>query len=101
MSTPLFIVARRASEGKLILAVCDKSIHGKKFEDDNTILDLGSKFYNGEENDAKRASELMEKAYIINAAGKEAVKLVVKLGLAAAADVKKIAGIEHVQVLMA
>ena len=94
-------MARRASEGKLILAVCDKSIHGKKFEDDNTILDLGSKFYDGEEKDAKQASDLMEKAYIINAAGKEAVKLVVKLGLTTTNDVKKVAGVEHVQVLMA
>ena len=94
-------MARRASEGKLILAICDKSIHGKKLEDGSAILDLGSKFYDGEEKDAKQAGELMEKAYIINAAGKESVKLVVKLGLAAAADVKKIAGVEHVQVLMA
>ena len=94
-------MARRASEGKLILAVCDKSIHGKKFEDDKTILDLGSKFYDGEEKDAKQTSDLMEKAYIINAAGKEAVKLVMKLGLATISDVKKIADVEHVQVLMA
>ena len=96
-----FIVAKQASEGKLILAVCDSSIYGKKFEDGKVILDLGSKFYHGEEKDAKQASELMEKAYIINAAGKDSVALVVKLGLAAASDVKKIAGVEHVQILMA
>ena len=95
-----FIVAKQASDRKLILAVCDSSIYGKKFEDDKAILDLGSKFYHGEEKDAKQTASLMEKAYIINAAGKEAVKLVVKLGLATTNDVKKVAGVEHVQVLV-
>ena len=97
----MFVVAKHNSDGKLILAVCDSSLRGKKFEDANAILDLGSKFYQGEEKDAEQTAELMMKAYIINAAGKEAVALVVKLGLATTDDMKKIAGVEHVQVLMA
>ena len=100
MSAARFIVTKQASDRKLILAVCDSSIYGKKFEDEKAVLDLGSKFYHGEEKDTEQTASLMEKAYIINAAGKGAVALVVKLGLATTDDVKKIAGVEHVQVLM-
>ncbi len=94
-----FVVARHISEGRIILAVCDSNIHGKKFEDENAILDLSSKFYMGEEKNAGETAEEMEKAYVINAAGKAAAGLVVKLGLAAKENVRIVSGVPHVQVL--
>ena len=95
-----FIAAQHHSEGRLILAVCDKSSHGKKLEDRGTVLDLSSKFYQGEEKDAATIEKLMLQAYMIHAVGKNAVATAVKLGLAAKEDVKTVAGVPHVQVLV-
>lgn len=100
MTKETFVVAQHMSEGRLLLAVCDSSIHGKKFEDHKMVLDLGSKFYSGNEKDAKATSDLMLKAYIINAVGKGAVALAIKLGLAAKENAKNVSGVPHMQVLI-
>lgn len=95
-----FVVAKHNSEGRLILAVCDSSVHGKKLEDGNAVLDLSSRFYRGEEKDKSAVEKLMRKAYTIHAAGKNAVAIAAKLGLAAKEDAKTVAGVPHVQVLV-
>ena len=85
----------------MILAVCDSDVHGKRFEDGKAVLDLSSEFYNGEEKNAEETAALMEKAYAVNAVGKESVKIVInELGLAKKEAVKTIKGAPHVQVLM-
>ncbi len=98
--TNTFVVAKHISEGKLILAVCDDDVHGKRFEDGNAVLDLSSKFYGGEKKSAEEATEFMKNAYVINAAGKETVKRVIRLGLATKEAVKTIKGVPHLQVLV-
>ncbi len=95
-----FIVTRHNSEGRLILAVCDKDIHGRKFESGELILDLTARFYNGQEKDAAAAEKLMLQAYTIHVVGKNAIAIAVKLGLAFKEDVKTVGGVQHVQVLM-
>ena len=98
--TNSFIVAQHSSEGRLILAVCDSDIHGKKFEEKGVVLDLSSKFYHGEEKEAIAIEKLMLHAYTIHAVGKNAVAIATKLGLAAKEDIKVVAGVPHVQILM-
>lgn len=99
--TAKFIVTRHISEGRAVVAVCDAGVHGKRFEDGKTglVLDLGSRFYKGEEKNAEETTTEMEKAYIINAAGKESVALALKLKLAAKENIKLFSGVPHVQVL--
>jgi hypothetical protein len=94
-----FIVAIHLSNGRVIAAVCDSGIHGKKFEENGIVLDLSSSFFKGQEKSSADTAAIMEKAYMINAAGIESVNLAIKLGLAEAKDVKKIAAIPHLQVL--
>lgn len=94
-----FVVAQHSSEGRLILAVCDSSVHGKKLEDGNAVLDLGSRFYSGEEKDKGAVEKLMQKAYTVHAVGKNSVDVAIGLGLAAKEDTKAVAGVPHVQVL--
>ena len=94
-----FIVAQHNSEGRLILAVCDSSVHGKKLEDKGAVLDLSSKFYSGQEKDAAAVKKLMLKAYTTHAVGKNAVAIAVSLGLAAKEDTKAVAGVPHVQIV--
>ena len=96
----MFIVAQHNSKGRLILTVCDSGIHGKKFEEKTVALDLGSKFYSGQEKDAAAVEKLMLKAYTIHAVGKNSVAIAIRLGLATKEDTKTVAGVPHVQVLM-
>ena len=100
MSAKKFIVTEHNAQGRLVLAVCDKKIHGKKFEDNNAVLDLNSKFFNGHEKWTEEVEKLMRQSYTINAAGKNSVNFTIKLGLASNPDVKKVAGTPHVHVLM-
>ena len=95
-----FIVAQHNSEGRLILTVCDSSVHGKKLEEKGAVLDLGSKFYGGQEKDAASVEKLMQKAYTIHAVGKNSVATGIKLGLATKEDIKTVSGVPHVQVLV-
>lgn len=97
---PGFIVAQHNAEGRLILAVCDADIHGKKFESGDAVLNLSAKFYDGKQKDAAAVEKLMMQSYTINIAGKNAVAIAIKLGLTAKEDVKTIAGVPHVQILM-
>ncbi|MBI2143535.1 DUF424 family protein [Candidatus Woesearchaeota archaeon] len=100
MRSETFAVAQHNSQGRLILAVCDRDVYGKKFEEGDAVLDLGSKFYAGEEKGADAVEKLMLHAYMIHAAGKNSVGIAIRLGLAAAENVKKVNGVQHVQVLM-
>ena len=101
MSVKKFVVAAHNSEGRLVLAVCDKEIHGKRFEENAVILDLSSKFFNGSEKETEEVEKLMMQSYTVNAVGKDSVNVVLKLGLASNLDIKKVAGTPHIQVLMA
>ncbi|MBI2143349.1 DUF424 family protein [Candidatus Woesearchaeota archaeon] len=100
MRQDYFVVAQHSSEGRLILAVCDKEVHGKKLEDKRAALDLSSKFYSGGEKNKDAVVELMRKAYTIHAVGKNSVAVAIKLGLATKDNVKTVAGVPHVQVLV-
>lgn len=100
MKAAKFVVAQHNSEGRLILTVCDSSVHGKKLEDGGIMLDLSSKFYEGEEKDTAAVERLMLQAYTIHAVGKNAVATVIKAGLATRENVKTVAEVPHVQVLV-
>lgn len=97
---PAFIVAQHNSEGRLILTMCDKEVHGRKYEDAKAVLDLGSDFYKGEEMDVTSVEKLMLKAYTIHAVGRNSVAVAIKLGLTDKEGVKAVNGVPHVQVLM-
>lgn len=88
---------------RLIVALCDSNILGKKFEEGNIQLDVSERFYKGEELEKKEIIELIKKyarddaTFII--AGKEAVKTAIEAGIIDKSAPKKIAGIPHVLVL--
>lgn len=98
--TNSFIVAQHSADGRLLLTVCDRSVHGKKLEEKGVVLDLISRFYSGEEKDKDAVEKLMRKAYTIHAVGKNAVAIAIALKLAAKEDTKTVGGVPHVQVLV-
>ena len=94
-----FIVAQHSSEGRLVLAVCDSEIHGKMLEKKDVALDLSARFYKGEEMDEIDVEKLMLHSYTIHAVGKNAVAIMIKLNLGDKEDVKRVAGVPHLQIV--
>lgn len=68
-------------QGQKIIALCDKNLLGKKFEEGNHQLDLTTDFYKGEEKSEQEIKELLKDAYIINLVGQESLNLMKKLKL--------------------
>jgi len=93
------IVKKHINEGRLLLALCDTEILGKKFEDADLMLDLTSSFYQGEEKTAEEVKEDIKQAYIINAVGDNAVTLLVKEKLISEESISKIKNIPYVQLV--
>ena len=85
---------------RLILALCDRDIIGKKFSENEAILDLTVDFYKGEELSEKEIERLMKAAYLINIAGKKSVALAKKLKLAEEKHIITIQKIPHAQILV-
>lgn len=94
------IVKTHTQHKKLIIAVCDSDIIGKKFEQENLQLDLSSNFYNGEEMKESRLMFLTKHAYIINAVGKKSIDFFEKRGIISKENVITIDGVPSVQILI-
>ncbi|MBN2368633.1 DUF424 family protein [Candidatus Woesearchaeota archaeon] len=93
------IVKKHESKGRLVLAVCDSKILGKKIEDNKKILDLGSEFYKGREISDEELSELMKKSYIVNAVGTEAVNFLKQENYLSEKEVMFVLDVPYVQVV--
>jgi hypothetical protein len=77
----MIVKVHSTPDGRNILAVCDKSLIGKKFEEKKLQLDLTSEFYNGNENNEEEIKSLFKKSHIINLVGKKSVELGIKEGI--------------------
>ncbi len=87
-----------------VVAVCDSSILGKKFEQGKFQLDIKESFYKGEEVSEKEAIEKMKSMAAedatFNIAGRESVKAALKAGIISKESVGKIRGIPFALVLL-
>jgi len=86
------------------IAIADKEIIGKRFEEDNLILDIKESFYKG---DLKTKEEIYQiiKEYskedaTFNIVGERAINLAVEIGLIDNKGIKKINNIPYALVLL-
>lgn len=93
------VAKKHNNKGRLILAICDKSILGKKFEEDDFILDLKSEFYNGSIIEGEELLNLIKKSYITNVVGVDSVTFLKEHKFIEDGEIKKICNIPFVQVL--
>lgn len=89
-----------SAQGRVVLAVCDSELLGKKFEEGNRQLDLTVDFYKGEEKTEEEIAELFKKINYINLVGEKSVALGIKEGIVQEEHVIKIAGIPHAETLI-
>ena len=89
------IVKTHIKEGKTLVVVCDKDVFGHIFEENDTILDLKSDFYDGEEMNEEEAGDLIRNADMVNLVGTNAVKLGVEEDIIDEENVKTIEGVPY------
>ena len=85
-----------------VIAICDRELLGKKFEQGKMQLEVINHFYNGEEMSEVEVVELIksfEKAFpSYNIVGKKSVDLCLKSNLISKEGIIKISGIPHAMV---
>jgi hypothetical protein len=88
-----FMVKVHKAEGRVVLAVCDQDIFGKKFSDENRQIDLSSDFYKGRLMEEEHVFNLMEASNSINLVGAKIVELAIKKGFVNPKNIIKIGNI--------
>lgn len=96
----MVLVKLHKKDGRILVAVCDSSLLGKKFSDGNAQLDLTGDFYKGEEKNADEAGDLIRNADHINLVGELSIKLAIQEGVIDASNVKTIEGIPYAHAIV-
>ena len=95
----MIVKEHKDDSGRMILAICDGSLIGKKITENDLQLDLTSNFYNGEKKDEKEALGLMKKAYVLNIVGKKSISFALKNGFVDKKRIIYINKVPHTQTL--
>lgn len=81
---------------RYVVAICDSDLLGKKFEEGNMTLEVGT-FFEGEEKSESEASEIIKDASredaTFNIVGEKATQLALKVGIIGKEGIRKIQGI--------
>lgn len=87
-----------------IVAICDKDLLGKTFEEDNREIKIKPHFFQGENKTPEEVAEIIEKASYddstFNIVGKESIDVAVKTGLIKQDGITTIQGVPIALVLL-
>jgi len=87
-----------------VIAICDKELLGKKFEQGKFQLDIKENFYNGEETTEEKAIEIIKhfsrEDATFNIVGEKSVNTALKAGIIEKNSIKKIDNIPFALVLL-
>lgn len=82
---------------RMIVALCDSNLYGKKFEEGNLQIDLSGPFFQGEENSEEEVKEILldsvKEDAMFNFVGEESCALAAKLGIIFPENILKIQGV--------
>ncbi len=87
------------SESGLLVAVCDKDLVGKSFEEGGLSLKITARFYKGEEATEGAVIASLQRATIANLVGKRTIKCALDNEFIEEASVIFIGGVPHAQML--
>ncbi len=87
-----------------VVAVCDKELIGKKFEEDKFQLDLKESFYKGKETSQEETLEILKNMKsedaTFNIVGEESIETALKAGIISKESIGKIKEIPFALVLI-
>ena len=87
-----------------VVAICDKELLGKKFEEGKFQLDIKESFYKGEETPEEEVIEIMKSKSAedatFNIVGPKSVNAALKAGISSEEQIRKIKGIPYILILL-
>jgi hypothetical protein len=87
-----------------VVAICDKELLGKYFEEGKFQLDVKKSFYGGEKTSKEELRKIIEKMSggdaTFNIVGKKAINCALKKGIISEEGIKKIQGVPFALVLL-
>src|SRR3989344_2324171 len=97
---PEIVMNVHLSVGKRLVALCDKDILGKRFEEGKLQLDLTGSFYKGMAREEKDILKELSRDCLINAVGEKTIDFCVKNGIILKENVLKVSGIPHAEAVL-
>ena len=95
----MFSFKKHVTGDNTILAVADKDILDKSFEQGRLVLSVPSSFYSEKEADEKEILEHMSKSTIVNAVGKDIVDLLIRKNIIKKENTLTVRGVPHAQII--
>lgn len=88
-------------KGEVLVAICDRELLGKKFEDRdrNLVLEVKESFYKGELVDSRFSLDQLKGATIVNMVGRGIIREVVESGVIRKESVISVGGVPHAQII--
>jgi hypothetical protein len=91
----MIVATFHKSGSEIILAACDADIHGKRFEEGDIVIDLGSAFFDGNQVSDEEFLGMLAQATSGNIVGRTAVDIAVKAECIHPDAVLDICGVPH------
>ena len=86
------------SEARIVVAICDEELIGKKFSEDDKQLEITERFYKGEKKEKEEVTEIMKEATNSNLVGKETIDLALENEIIEKESIITIKNIPHSQI---
>ncbi|MCD6428623.1 MAG: DUF424 domain-containing protein [Desulfurococcales archaeon] len=84
---------------RMVVAVCDKELLGKKFSEGEVILDVNKDFFGGFLTDIDEALHYVENAFTAMLVGENIVQEAIKAGLIHPEAVLKVSGVPYAHIV--
>ncbi|MCY0849172.1 DUF424 domain-containing protein [Sulfuracidifex metallicus] len=86
------------SQGYVLINLCEEGLLGKKFRENDMVLDVNEKFYGGDLVESDYALGLIDEATVMSIVGSSLVEEAVKKGIVHKDGVREISGVKIAQV---
>lgn len=93
-----YLLKFHESSSERVVAVSDKSVLGKKFCEDDLVLDVDAAFFGGEEARVDEILSVLKDASNANIVGNDVVSLLVEKGIIAPTGVKTVGGVKFAHI---
>jgi hypothetical protein len=91
----MIVAAFHKTGSEILLAACDASLHGKRLEEEDIVMDLGSAFFDGNHVSEEEFLGMLAQATSGNLVGKKTVELAIKAECIHPDAAVEICGVPH------
>lgn len=96
----MFAVRNYQQGTQRLCAACDEGLLGKEYREDHVRLDVRETFFDGMRVERAALETMLRQCTLANVVGEEAVQVAVELGLVEAANVRRVEGVPHAQMIV-